>query len=346
MVLLTMIKLVTGNILDAPAEALVNTVNTVGVMGKGIALQFRQAFPDNYDAYARAAEKGEVQPGRMFVFHRLTHPRWIINFPTKRHWRHRSRLEDIDSGLVDLVATIRKEGIPSIAIPPLGCGNGGLDWRQVRPRIEAALASLTDVQVLVYEPKGAPVADEMKIATKRPNMTAGRAALIRLLADYALPWYRVTLLEIQKLAYFLQAAGQPLKLDFVKGKYGPYAENLHHVLQRIEGHFVRGYGDRSRAASIQLLTGTAEEADAVLNGDAETLARLKRVSELIEGFETPHSLELLATVHWLTGEDDRIRTNTSLAIEGVQQWNEHKKLAFSPAHITTAWERLKLQGWL
>jgi hypothetical protein len=186
----------------------------------------------------------------------------------------------------------------------------------------------------------------MKIVTKRPNMTAGRAALIRLLAEYALPWYRVTLLEIQKLAYFLQAAGQPLKLDFVKGKYGPYAENLYHVLQRIEGHFVRGYGDRSRVASIQVLEGAAEEADAFLDADAETLARLKRVSELIEGFETPHSLELLATVHWLAGEDDRVRTNTPLAVEGVQQWNEHKKLTLSPAHVAIAWERLKLQGWL
>jgi O-acetyl-ADP-ribose deacetylase (regulator of RNase III) len=346
MVLLTMIEHITGNILDAPAEALVNTVNTVGVMGKGIALQFRQAFPDNFDAYARAVEKGEVKPGRMFVFRRLTHPRWIINFPTKRHWRQRSRMEDIDSGLIDLAATIHKEGIPSIAIPPLGCGNGGLDWRQVRPRIEAALASLTDVRVLVYEPKGAPIADEMKIATKRPNMTAGRAALIRLLADYALPWYRVTLLEIQKLAYFLQAAGQPLKLDFAKGKYGPYAENLHHVLQRIEGHFIRGYGDRSRAASIQLLAGAAEEADAVLSEDAETVGRLKRVSELIEGFETPHSLELLATLHWLAREDSQISNDSSLAIGGVQQWNDHKKLAFSPDHIRTAWEHLKLKSWL
>jgi O-acetyl-ADP-ribose deacetylase (regulator of RNase III) len=341
-----MIKHVTGNILDSSADALVNTVNTVGVMGKGIALQFRQAFPDNYDAYVRACEHGEVQPGHMFVFHRLTHPRWIINFPTKRDWRHRARMADIDSGLKALIETVRHEDIKSIAVPPLGCGNGGLDWSEVRPRIESAFKSLADVAVFLYEPKGAPAADEMKIATSPPRMTAGRAALISLIDHYALPWYRVTLLEIQKLAYFLQAAGEPLKLDFVKGKYGPYAENLHHVLQRIEGHFIRGYGDRSRAASIQLLTGAREEATGFLVSNSETQSRLERVSALIEGFETPHSMELLATAHWLANEDSAARADPNDAVAGVQAWNEHKKLAFSAEHVRTAWHRLKERGWI
>jgi hypothetical protein len=140
-------------------------------------------------------------------------------------------------------------------------------------------------------------------------MTAGRAALISLIDHYALPWYRVTLLEIQKLAYFLPAAGEPLKLDFVKGKYVPYAENLHHVLQRIEGHFIRDYGDRRRAASIQLLSGAREEATGFLASNSDTQSRLERVSALIEGFETPHSMELLATVHWLANEDPAAKTD-------------------------------------
>jgi O-acetyl-ADP-ribose deacetylase (regulator of RNase III) len=219
-------------------------------------------------------------------------------------------------------------------VPPLGCGNGGLDWRDVRPRIESAFKSLADVAVFLYEPKGAPAADEMKIATSRPRMTAGRAALISLIGHYALPWYSVTLLEIQKLAYFLQAAGEPLKLDFVKGKYGPYAENLHHVLQRIEGHFIRGCGDRSRAASIQLLTGAREEATGFLASNSDTQSRLERVSALIESFETPHSMELLATVHWLANEDPAARTDPKSAVGGVQAWNERKKLAFSTEHVS------------
>ncbi|MGP0070505.1 MAG: macro domain-containing protein [Bryobacteraceae bacterium] len=149
----SMIKHVTGNILDSRAGALVNTVNTVGVMGKGIALQFRQTFPDNYDAYVRACEQGEVQPGHMFVFHRLTHPRWIIIFPTKRDWRHRARMGDIESGLKALIETVRHEDIKSIAVPPLGCGNGGLDWSKVRPRIESAFKSLADVASFCTSPK-------------------------------------------------------------------------------------------------------------------------------------------------------------------------------------------------
>ena len=130
-----MVELVTGNLLQADVEALVNTVNTVGAMGKGIALQFKQAYPANFEAYRKAVARGDVQPGRMFVFETglLTNPRIIVNFPTKRHWRGGSRIEDIDAGLQDLAHVIVTRGIRSIAIPPLGCGNGGLDWGEVRP---------------------------------------------------------------------------------------------------------------------------------------------------------------------------------------------------------------------
>src|SRR5690349_8544281 len=125
-----MIEHKAGDLLRADVEALVNTVNTVGIMGKGVALQFRQAYPDNYAAYRKACTHGEVQIGKMFVFATgyLTNPRLIINFPTKRDWRSKSRLEDIEAGLIDLVAVVRSERITSIAIPPLGCGNGGLQW--------------------------------------------------------------------------------------------------------------------------------------------------------------------------------------------------------------------------
>jgi O-acetyl-ADP-ribose deacetylase (regulator of RNase III) len=153
-----MIELTSGDILKSDADALVNTVNCVGVMGRGIALQFKNAFPNNFKAYEAACKREAVQPGRMFVFEtgQLTPPRFIVNFPTKRHWRGKSCMEDIDAGLVDLVKVIQDKGIRSIAVPPLGAGLGGLDWNEVRPRIEQALGELTDVQVLIYEPKGAP----------------------------------------------------------------------------------------------------------------------------------------------------------------------------------------------
>jgi O-acetyl-ADP-ribose deacetylase (regulator of RNase III) len=153
-----MIEYKTGNILTEDAEALVNTVNCAGVMGRGIALQFKQSFPDNFKAYESACRRDEVQPGRMCVFEtrRITNPRWIINFPTKRHWRGKSRIEDIDSGLVALVEEITLWGIRSVAIPPLGSGLGGLEWAKVRPLIEFAVAAVPEVRVVVFEPREAP----------------------------------------------------------------------------------------------------------------------------------------------------------------------------------------------
>ena len=155
-----MIRFARGNLLEAPVEALVNAVNCVGAMGKGIALQFKQAFPANFRAYEAACSANAVFPGRMLVHDRgmLIQPRYIINFPTKRHWREKSRIDDVETGLVALVEEVRGRGIRSIAIPALGCGLGGLAWDEVRPRIEAAFNSLPDVDVHLYVPAGAPVA--------------------------------------------------------------------------------------------------------------------------------------------------------------------------------------------
>ena len=150
-----MIELAQGNLLEAKVEALVNAVNTVGVMGAGIALQFRQSYPEMFKAYEQACKAGAVSPGKMHVFEigkQGERPRWIINFPTKRDWREPSRLADVVAGLSDLVSQVRRLNIRSIAIPPLGCGLGGLDWDDVRPRIEQACTEMPDVQVLLFAP--------------------------------------------------------------------------------------------------------------------------------------------------------------------------------------------------
>ena len=172
-----MIELTRGNILTADAEALVNTVNCIGLMGKGIALQFKKAFPDNFKAYEAACRRKEVQPGHMFVFTigQMFNPRFIINFPTKRHWRGKSRYEDIETGLEALVQEVQERKIRSIAIPPLGSGLGGLQWERVKPMIEKAFATMPEVQVKLFEPKGSPDAGKMPVGTSKPRMTVARA---------------------------------------------------------------------------------------------------------------------------------------------------------------------------
>lgn len=154
----TMITYKTGDLFAEDCEAIVNTVNCVGVMGRGIALQFKKTYPENFKAYATACKHKQVEPGRMFVFEtrRLMNPRYIINFPTKRHWRGKSRMEDIVGGLVALIQEVRERDIRSIAIPPLGAGLGGLYWTQVREHIEIALCELEDVRVVVFEPRETP----------------------------------------------------------------------------------------------------------------------------------------------------------------------------------------------
>ena len=334
-------------------EALVNTVNCVGQMGKGIALQFKQAFPANYRQYEAACKLGEVSPGRMLVHDHgmLIQPRYIINFPTKRHWRGKSRIEDIDAGLITLVEEVRQRGIRSIAIPPLGCGLGGLDWNEVRPRIEAAFASLPEVEVHLYAPAGAPTAKEMPIRTERPRMTSARALFIKLMDTYAALDYGRTLLEVQKLAYFLQAAGEPLRLRYEAGTYGPYAHNLNKVLEALEGHYIRGYGDSQRPdAEIELLPGSVEAAEIFLDQNSESRYRLARVAELIEGFETPYGMELLATVHWAGDNGGREGAPPARyvheAVDIVHAWNPRKQRIFKVQHVHKAWERLTTLGWL
>jgi O-acetyl-ADP-ribose deacetylase (regulator of RNase III) len=336
-----------GNLLTAKTEAVINTVNCVGVMGKGIALQFRQAFPDNYQAYRRACELGEVRLGRMFVFDTgsMIFPRWIINFPTKDHWKAKSRLQDIASGLEDLVTVIREHHIRSIAVPPLGCGNGGLEWSDVKPLIVSAFAALPDVEVHLYPPEGAPKFDDMKVATKRPTMTRGRALVLQLLGLYGAAGYRHSLLEVQKLAYFLQETGEDLNLDFQKHHYGPYAETVHHVLQRIEGHFIRGYGDRSKDTEICVLPEGQAESATYLKTDKKAQEELARVSALIEGFETPYGLELLSTVHWLATREDAVASPQD-ALTAVKKWNTRKANLMVEPHIKAAWTQLQRLGWL
>lgn len=343
-----MIEITSGDILKDESEALVNTVNCVGIMGRGIALQFKDAFPDNFKAYAEACQRGEVQPGRMFVFDtgQLTPPRYIINFPTKRHWRGKSRIEDIEAGLAALVKVIRERRIRSIAVPPLASGLGGLNWLDIKPRIEAALQPLTDVRVSVYEPKGAPASDTMKHSREVPRMTAGRAALVELTHRYlsGLLDPFVTLLEVHKLMYFMQEAGEPLRLKYSQAPYGPYAENLRHVLHAIEGHLISGYADGGDAPDkqLKLVPGAEAEAAAFFKEHGDARARLDKVTDLVEGFESSFGLELLSTVHWVM-KHETVR-NVDDVVARTYAWNPRKR-QFTPRQIGIAVDVLTRKHW-
>lgn len=345
----TMVQLQSGDILNADVEALVNTVNCVGIMGRGIALQFKHMFPENFEAYANACARNDVQPGKMFVFAtgHLTNPRYIINFPTKRHWRGKSRIEDIEAGLKGLVNEVKQRDIKSVAIPPLGSGLGGLNWSDIRPLILEAAKELPGVDVHVYEPRGAPDAKVMARQKAVPKMTDGRAALVVLTDRYlrGLLDPFVTLLELHKLLYFMQVAGQRLNLPYSKGIYGPYAENLRHVLRAVEGHFLSGYADGGDSPNkkLELVPGAVRDAELYLSGDRETRTRFAKVGELVEGFETPFGLELLSTVHWvMTREGAR---SMEKAIRLTYEWGSRKR-QFTTRQIEIAFEALSAKGWL
>ena len=273
----------------------------------------------------------------------LMNPKYIINFPTKRHWKEKSKIEDIESGLKSLIKEIKRLGIKSIAVPPLGCGNGGLDWDEVRPLIERAFAPLSEnVDVWVYPPSGSPMPDNIKIGTKKPHMTKARALFIALMEAYSIPGYRLSLLEIQKLAYFLQVVGEPLRLRFKAHYYGPYADNLNHVLQALDGHYIRGYGDRSKDAQIYLLPNATNEAENIIHDDIASLKRLEKVKDIISGFETPYGMELLATTHWIASHQPEY--NLEQIIDAFHRWNARKAQLFTGEHIEIAWEHLRKNG--
>ena len=344
-----MIEYKTGDILTEDAEALVNTVNCVGIMGRGVALQVKHAYPGNFKAYEVACKRGEVKPGHMFTFETgwLTNPRLIINFPTKRHWRAKSRMEDIEAGLKALAEEIRARHVRSIAIPPLGSGLGGLKWADVRPRIELALGSIEGLRLVIYEPSVNSDAGGRVASPEVPRMTTGWAALVVLIDRYlgGLMDPFVSLLEIHKLMYFMQEAGEPLNLRYAKAPYGPYAENLRHVLRAVEGHLLSGYADGGDAPDkqIALVPGAVSDAEACLEGHSVTRDRFDRVAELVEGFETPFGLELLATVHWVVTREGA--DSPEQVVSRTYAWGDRKR-QFSPQQIRLALDVLAERSWV
>jgi len=352
-----MIRFTQGNLLEAPVEAVVNTVNTVGVMGKGIALMFKERFPENTKAYETACRAGTVRVGSMFVTPgmELGGPRWIINFPTKENWRNPTKLKWVESGLEDLKRVIRDNGIRSIAIPPLGCGNGGLDGNVVGPVVEDALRDLEGVEVVVYE----PTAKYQNVAKKKgiEKLTPARALVAEAVRRYWVLGIECTLLETQKLAWFLERfivrmeLENPLDLRFEANRYGPFAHRLTKLLEGLDGSYLhcdKRLADAERFDTVWFDENKRERLDLYLKSEEarKWLPALEATDELIDGFQSPLGMEVLATVDWL---NDRQGIPLALADmrAALDHWPagtaaaERKQKLFTDRILSLAIERLQ-----
>lgn len=351
-----MIDYTQGNLLEADVDAVVNTVNTVGVMGKGIALMFKERFPPNFKAYKAACKASEVEVGKLFVTEsgELDGPHWIINFPTKKHWRNPTKVEWVKDGLQALKEFITEHSINSIAIPPLGCGNGGLDWPLVRNLIEASLGDLSETQVIVYE----PTAKYQNVAKKQgvQKLTPARAMISELVRRYAVLGIECTILEIQKMAWFLERFiiqhGLPNDLDlrFEANRYGPYADRLKHLLNQLDGSYLacdKRLADASPFDSIRFKDSERDRVELFLKTEGKPYRHaFEELLQFIDGFQSPLGMEALATVDWLISKES-CEPSLNAIKKGISQWPvddsaaKRKKRIFSDALLQASLDRLE-----
>ncbi len=351
-----MIRYAQGNLLEADAEAVVNTVNTVGISGKGIALMFKEQYPDNFRIYAAACKAEQLAPGGLLVTERrdMLGPRFIINFATKKHWRHPSRLEWISHGLHALREEIAARDIRSIAIPPLGAGNGGLDWDDVKPLITDALTGI-DCDVVVYEPSAV-----YQNVVKRHGvgkLTPARALMAEMIRRYEVLGFDCSMLEAQKLAWFLsdaiarQGLRNPIADDFVADRYGPYSDRVRHLLDSLDGSYLtceRRVADARPFDPIRFRHDRQDQIGAYLTTPEASPYRhaLDTATEIIDGFQSPHGLELLATVGWLSRETEAA-LDVDPMMAAIAAWPgppgaaERKVRVFTSHHVKAAVEHLR-----
>jgi O-acetyl-ADP-ribose deacetylase (regulator of RNase III)/uncharacterized protein YwgA len=325
-----------------PAEAIVNTVNCVGVMGKGVALEFKNRWPENFRAYKSLCDAGSLRPGRMFVFRtpqlfESNEPRYLINFPTKDHWRGKSQLQYIADGLDDLIAQVRANHIRSIAMPPLGCGNGGLDWADVKPIIERKLSDL-DADITVFAPATLKESTDIK-------MTFERAVLLRSLGDLAHHFEGAfTRVSLHKVIYFLQQLGLNLRFEYTRNAHGPYSEKLKTVLLAMEKQkLIDGFSAPDQLT--QVVTSAYDAAQVFLNDNnlsSKADDILNRLDLLIDGYESPYGLELLSSVHYINATEGK--QDTTEIISELRAWNDRKGATYKDAAIELALSRLKEDG--
>ncbi|WP_299291364.1 macro domain-containing protein [uncultured Mucilaginibacter sp.] len=338
-----MIQYITGNILDSTAQALVNTVNTVGVMGKGIALQFKKEYFNNYKAYEKASQKAEIVVGKMFVTkdsNATSGEKVIVNFPTKTDWRKPSEYRYIEEGLDDLVNVIKINEIKSIAIPPLGAGNGGLKWEKVKRIIEEKLSYL-NIEVYVYEPT-AQIIEHLK--KERVKLTDARALLLYVLYDLVRNGEYVSEFSSEKVCYFLQKFGAKkyFKLKYEPNFYGPYSGKVRFVLNALNGSYIMGYSDMNKKP-FDPITLVADGYGTVKNhieSNQELFTIAKNVISFLQGFYSDFGLELLSSIDYIAYKESTFEKE--IITRKLEEWSDRKRSMFSnPRYIDISLKHLQ-----
>ncbi len=325
-----MIKYLKGNLLESEAEALVNTVNTVGVMGKGIALQFKNTYPNNYKVYKELCKAKGLDVGQLLAVKDSSlvgGEKLIINFPTKTSWRKPSEYSYIADGLKELRKLIQDREIKSIAIPPLGSGNGGLNWDKVKEMIVSELSDL-DTTIFLYEPTK-QIKEELK--KEKAKLTPARAMLLAILYRLVRSGELVSEFSSEKVCYFLQRFGgqKHFKLTYTKQLYGPYSGKVRYVINHLNGSYLMGYSDLNKKAfePLDLLMDTEDLVNDYLKKQSELLAIVENTDKFLSGFYSDFALELLATVDFIVQEKEI--TDKEAILSQLQEWNDRKREMFS-----------------
>lgn len=338
-----MIHYITGNILDSKAQALINTVNTMGVMGKGIALQFKKEYPNNYRAYEKACKLGEVEVGKMFVTEdssTSSGAKIIINFPTKTSWRKPSEYQYIEEGLDSLITEIKERKIKSIAIPPLGAGNGGLNWEKVKTLIEKKLQHL-DIDIYVYEPT-LQIQEHLK--KERAKLTDARALLLYVLYDLVSNGEYVSEFSSEKVCYFLQKFGAKkyFKLTFEPKFYGPYSGKVRFVLNAINGSYLMGYSDMDKKPfePLTLVPDAYLDVKNHVENNSELLIIANKTIVFLSGFYSDFALELLSSIDYIATKENTL--DKEIITQGLEKWNNRKRSLFSnPKYLEVSLRHLE-----
>lgn len=353
-----MIEVKTGDLLKSHCHALVNTVNCVGVMGKGVAAAFKKQYPKMFDDYAQRCARHEVRLGRPYVYD-PGDGHLIVNFPTKDHWRAVSRLDAIVEGLRYLVAHYQEWGIRSIAVPPLGCGNGQLEWRVVGPTLHRELSKLA-IPVELFAPLGTPP-DEMQLDFfNDPDALLGpregsfvEAAWLALAEvvhriDQRRYHWPVGHVRFQKIAYFLAALGLPMKLTYVRGSYGPYSSGLKPATARLLNNGLLVERRLGRMIEMQVGPTFPDARTAYGNDLAQWEPAIEKVTDLFARMRTDQA-EVAASVHLVTDElKARLgRAPTEVEVrDEVLMWKARRRPPLDAATVEAAITTLAILDWI